>query len=81
MNKTISVQYFAILREQRGVTQEKVVTSAATPAALYDELRGQYKFTLPGDRVRAAVNDAFVEPSAPLREGDRIVFIPPVAGG
>ena len=81
MNKTVSVQYFAILREQRGLAEERLTTAAATPAALYDELRARHKFTLPGDRVRAAVNDAFVAAAAPLREGDRVVFIPPVAGG
>ena len=81
MNKTITVRYFAILREQRGVSQETLSTAAATPAALYEELRARHPFTLPGDRVRAAVNDAFVAADAPLRDGDRIVFIPPVAGG
>lgn len=81
MTKTISVQYFAILREQRGLTEEKITTAAVTPAALYDELRAKYPFTLPGDRIRAAVNDEFVSASAPLRDGDRVVFIPPVAGG
>ena len=79
--KKISVQYFAILREQRGLAQETLATPAATPAALYEELRGRHAFTLPGDRVRAAVNDAFVDATAPLRDGDRVVFIPPVAGG
>jgi len=78
---TISVQYFAILREQRGLSQEQISTPAATPAALYEELRARHHFTLPVDRIRAAVNDAFVASTAPLREGDRIVFIPPVAGG
>ena len=78
---TRDVHYFAILREQRGVSQEKLTTAAATPAALYEELRARHGFTLPGDRVRAAVNDAFVDAAAPLRDGDRIVFIPPVAGG
>jgi len=79
--KTVTVQYFAILREQRGLTQETLATSAATPAALYDELRARHPFTLPADRVRAAVNDEFVAAAAPLRDGDRVVFIPPVAGG
>ena len=78
---SVTVQYFAILREQRGLTQEKLTTAALTPAALYDELRARYNFTLPGDRVRAAVNDEFVASATPLREGDRVVFIPPVAGG
>jgi molybdopterin synthase sulfur carrier subunit len=78
---TLDVHYFAILREQRGVSQEKLTTAAATPAALYEELRARHGFTLPGDRIRAAVNDAFVDAATPLRDGDRIVFIPPVAGG
>lgn len=77
----VQVQYFAILREQRGLREEVLATPAATPAALYEELRSRHAFTLPGDRVRAAVNDAFVPSDAPLREGDRVVFIPPVAGG
>jgi sulfur-carrier protein len=81
MTQTVHVQYFAILREQRGLTDEKLATVAATPAALYEELRARHGFTLPGDRVRAAVNDAFVAGDAALREGDRVVFIPPVAGG
>ena len=78
---TVDVQYFAILREQRGLNRERICTAATTPAALYDELRAQHRFTLPGDRVRAAVNDTFVAGAAELREGDRVVFIPPVAGG
>ena len=78
---TVHVQYFAILREQRGLSQEKLATAALTPAALYEELRGRHQFTLPADRIRAAVNDSFVDAAAPLRDGDRVVFIPPVAGG
>lgn len=81
MNKSVTVQYFAILREQRGLAQEQLSTAAATPGALYDELRARHNFTLPGDRIRAAVNDTFVASSSELREGDRVVFIPPVAGG
>ena len=77
----IHVQYFAILSEQRGLAQEKIATTAATPGALYEELRGRHQFTLPADRIRAAVNDAFVDADALLHEGDRVVFIPPVAGG
>jgi sulfur-carrier protein len=78
---SLHIQYFAILREQRGLSNETLTTGATTPGALYDELRARHHFTLPADRVRAAVNDAFVDSSAALRDGDRIVFIPPVAGG
>ena len=78
---TVHVQYFAILREQRGLAEERLTTGASTPAALYEELRQRHDFTLPGDRIRAAVNDAFVDGASALHDGDRIVFIPPVAGG
>jgi molybdopterin synthase sulfur carrier subunit len=81
MTKTLHVQYFAILREQRGLTAEKLTTTATSPTALYEELRARHAFTLPADRVRAAVNDEFVAADASLRDGDRVVFIPPVAGG
>lgn len=77
----LRIEYFALLREQRGQTEETLETMAATPDALYAELRGRYGFTLPGDRVRAAVNGAFVPGDAALQAGDTVVFIPPVAGG
>lgn len=79
--KTLTVQYFAILREQRGLAEEKLTTAATTPAALYEELRARYAFTLPSTRIRAALNDEFVSSDSILRDGDRVVFIPPVAGG
>jgi len=78
---TVRVQYFAILREQRGVAQESLVTEAATAGDLYEELRARHGFTLPQERLRTAVNDEFAPWTTPLREGDAIVFLPPVAGG
>jgi molybdopterin converting factor subunit 1 len=77
----LHVQYFAILREQRGVADESLDTPANTPRAVYEELRARHQFSLPAERIRAAVNDEFVAADAKLRDGDRIVFIPPVAGG
>lgn len=78
---TVSIRYFALLREQRGASSESLETAAATPTALYNELRERHGFTLPADRVRAAVNGEFVPADAPLPSNAEIVFIPPVAGG
>ncbi len=78
---TVNIQYFAILREQRGVAGETLSTPATTAAALYDELRTRHSFSLPRDRVRAAVDESFVAWDTPLRDGQTVVFIPPVAGG
>jgi sulfur-carrier protein len=79
--KTVSVRYFAILREQRGLGEERVSTNAATMAELYEELRRLHGFTLPSERLRVAVNDEFQSWGASVRDGDILVFIPPVAGG
>jgi molybdopterin synthase sulfur carrier subunit len=79
--RAITVEYFAILREQRGLTRETLTTAASTPAALYGELHGRHGFSLPAHAVRAAVNGVLVKSDAPLRDGDLVVFIPPVAGG
>ncbi|QYM79094.1 MoaD/ThiS family protein [Horticoccus luteus] len=81
MTRTLRIEYFALLREQRGLAAESLATAAATPTALYEELRARHGFTLPAAAVRAAVNGEFVPAAAPLHEGDLIVFIPPVAGG
>jgi molybdopterin converting factor small subunit len=75
------VQYFALLREQAGRGEETRLTAAPTPAELYDELRVARGLTLPRAMLRVAVNDAFCDWSQPLADGDRVVFLPPVAGG
>jgi sulfur-carrier protein len=81
MTKTIRVQYFALLRDQRGLADEKLSTAADTPAGLYAELRARHGFTLPVEQLRVAVNDEFARWDSTLNEGDALVFIPPVAGG
>jgi molybdopterin converting factor subunit 1 len=79
--KTITLQYFAILREQAGRSHETLATAARTPRELYDELRARHPFTLAPEMLRIAVNAEFGDWSQPLVDGDTIVFIPPVAGG
>ena len=36
----LKVQYYALMREQAGRSEEWLETAAATPQRLYDELRG-----------------------------------------
>ncbi len=78
---TVAVRYFAILREERGREEESLMTGATTTAELYRELRERFSFSLPAERLRVACNGDFVPWSHPLRNGDLVVFIPPVAGG
>jgi molybdopterin-guanine dinucleotide biosynthesis protein A len=77
----IKVQYFAILREQAGRSEETVATAARTPLDLYAELQRRHPFSLGADSLRVAINAEFSDWSQPLAEGDAVVFIPPVAGG
>lgn len=81
MKKSVCVSYYAVLREQRGLGTEVVPTDSATAAELYEELRVRHGFTLPALRVRVAVNDDFQPWEVAVRDGDRIAFLPPVAGG
>jgi molybdenum cofactor guanylyltransferase len=77
----ITVQYYAILREQAGRREEVLATDARTPAELYAELVRRHPLTLGTEVLRVAVNGEFRDWSTPLSEGDAVVFIPPVAGG
>jgi molybdenum cofactor guanylyltransferase len=77
----LRVQYFALMREQAGRSEETLETAATTPADLYGELRARYGFTLAPEQLKVAVNSEFSDWSRPLAAGDDVVFIPPVAGG
>ncbi len=79
--KQITVQYYALLREQAGRREEALLTRARTAAELYAELAGRYPFSLAPEVLRVAINAEFREWTAPLADGDAVVFIPPVAGG
>jgi molybdopterin-guanine dinucleotide biosynthesis protein A len=80
-DKRIKVQYYAILREQAGRSDESVQTGANTPRDLYNELKARHPFSLAPEMLRVAVNAEFGEWSQRLADGDSVVFIPPVAGG
>jgi molybdopterin-guanine dinucleotide biosynthesis protein A len=79
--KQIKVQYYALLREQAGRSEEALETVARTPRELYEELKSRHPFSLAPEMLRVAVNAEFGEWSQPLSDGDSVVFIPPVAGG
>lgn len=77
----LKIQYFALMREQAGRSEETLETASATPADLYTELQARHRFSLPREQLKVAVNGEFASWSHPLTAGDAVVFIPPVAGG
>jgi MoaD family protein len=78
--KTVTIEYFAVLREHAGKSSERRATDAETAGDLFVELRQAYNFPELSS-VKVAVNDEFSSWDAELKEGDSVVFIPPVAGG
>jgi molybdopterin-guanine dinucleotide biosynthesis protein A len=77
----VKIQYYALMREQAGRSEETLQTSATTPADLYAELAARYGFTLSREQLKVAVNSEFSDWSRKLAANDAVVFIPPVAGG
>jgi molybdopterin synthase sulfur carrier subunit len=81
----LTVKYFASIRETLGHGSESVDTSAASLAALRDELiarGGSYRQGLArGMSVRVALNQVMSDESAALTEGCEVAFFPPVTGG
>ena len=77
----VVVQYFAVLREQRGAAMDELEIDASTPAELYELLKARHNFSLPASSLRCAINDDFAQMDQPLKDNDTVTFIAPVAGG
>lgn len=77
---SVTVLYFASLRDAAGVASETLPLPVSLPA-LYEDLRGKYGFSLPAQRLRVAMDGEFVDWNVAPREGAEIAFIPPVSGG
>ena len=79
--KITHLRYYAVLREQRGVSSELVKTEAQTAFELYNELKKKYHFSLATKVLRIAINSEFKDWSTKIKSNDEIIFVPPVAGG
>ena len=77
---SVTVLYFASLRDAAGVASEEVPRPDSL-RALYAALQARHALPLAAERLRVAVDGAFCSWDAPLREGAEIAFIPPVSGG
>lgn len=78
---SIHIYYYALLRDQRGCPEETINTSARTAEDLYAALREKHKFSFSHSSLKVAINNTFCDWGKPLTAGDKVVFIPPVAGG
>jgi len=82
---TITVRFFASIREAVGSSVLALETQAPTVGALRDELiarGGPWAEALArGKSVRASVNQAMADDATPITPGGEVAFFPPVTGG
>ncbi len=80
---TITLRYFAVIREAVGIeSEEREVPDGTTADAVARDLGVRFPRLAPLlASTPVMVNAAYADRTAPLREGDEVAFIPPVAGG
>ncbi len=81
----MQVLYFAWVRERIGLPKEEVETSAATVAALVEELKtkdARYEAAFADiSALRVALDQELSEFDAPLAGVREVAFFPPMTGG
>lgn len=80
----VRVLYFAAVRDLVGVHEEALelpseVTRVSELVSHLERVHPELRGRLAG--VRVAVNESFVSEGDPVRPGDAVALIPPVAGG
>ena len=82
---TLTLRYFAWVRERVGEPTEEVETEAATVAELVDDLRAReprYARAFADLRaVRVAVDQELADFAAPIAGAREVAFFPPMTGG
>jgi molybdopterin synthase sulfur carrier subunit len=75
---SITVRFFASVRERVGKTQE--IIDSASISNVADVWRQSARTAMPGNLL-AAVNMEYARPDQAVRDGDEVAFFPPVTGG
>lgn len=82
---TVTVRFFARLREQLGTDSLAVpISGQTTVAEVLNTLAargGVWQELVEDNRVMIAVNQAMAKTSTPLSPQDEVAFFPPVTGG
>lgn len=75
---SITVRYFASLREHRGRDQEQVEAAGLRCAAdVWSRVSAK---PLPANTL-IAINQEYASPESAVQAGDEVAFFPPVTGG
>ncbi len=85
VQQTITVRYFAALREALGASEILAWAEAITVGQLRDQLiacGGAHAQALSRDRLlRCAINQVMADEATPVPAGAEVAFFPPVTGG
>jgi molybdopterin converting factor subunit 1 len=79
----VKIKFFAMLRERAGAGEVmKEIRDGSTVADLWAMLKKDFPNLAPVEtRLLYAVNKNYVGTDYALKDGDEVVFIPPVSGG
>jgi molybdopterin converting factor subunit 1 len=78
---SVTVRFFAQLRAAAGTD---AATVAIEPGSDVRRLAARLESDYPDLRLRGAmcaVDEAYADPTTPLRGGETVAFLPPVSGG
>ena len=82
---TVTVRYFASLRERLGASEAVAVAAGSTLGELRDALiarGGAHADALArGRALRCALNQVMADEASPVPAGAEVAFFPPVTGG
>jgi molybdopterin converting factor subunit 1 len=82
----VEILLFASLRDELGATRVLEVPESGPGETTVGALREVFLQVSPaaarlGKRLLVAVNETFARDADPVRSGDTVAFLPPVAGG
>jgi molybdopterin converting factor subunit 1 len=80
----IKVKLFAMLKERAGCGELNIPFESGSAADLIKQVSAAYPGLaefLDSGRVMISVNQEFVKPETPLKDGDEVALMPPFSGG
>jgi molybdopterin synthase catalytic subunit len=80
----ITVKLFALLKDKAGCAEVTICEGPATVKELLAIVRERFpglRDILACGRVLISVNQEFVKPDSPVRDGDEVALMPPFSGG
>lgn len=79
--KSLTVRYFAMFRENAGLSEETISTDAQTAADVFAATSDRHGSSEPLGHCKVAINDVMASWDSPVEDGDSVLLFPPVAGG